>query len=386
MNKGLFDLSKKIISYDTVSNKENVSCSEYIADYLDGFGFKVDLYRDHMFGDDKAQIVASIGPANGGNGIILSGHLDIVPFENQPGWVRDPLVLTLEDDKLFGRGTSDMKVFITQALVALKKINLQKLKSQLVFILTCDEEICCQGAKRLVPILKEGLSERPLPSQALVGEPTDFKVFHAHKGIGVFHLITTGVAGHSSRPDRGTNAITDMTKIINVIDKVNDELISEKKNLDHDLYPQWPYCSINIGRIFGGVADNMIPERCEIQVSVRSTLQNNADTIIARIKEEIGKLNLKGLVSWEGLLTAPALRSSDQTEAFKFLSSYYNQSQVVGAPYVTDAGHFSDLGIDSYICGPGSLSQAHMPNESIQLSHFESGVDMIQALIEKMCL
>ncbi|MBT3585027.1 MAG: acetylornithine deacetylase [Halobacteriovoraceae bacterium] len=378
------EIAKELIAFDTVSHKENLACSEFLADRLDSLGFSVELFKEEIDGQAKAQILASIGPSVNREGLILSGHMDIVPFEDQPGWTRDPLRYAIEDDKIYGRGTTDMKYFLAQCLEASKNIDKKKLKAPLTMLFTCDEEICCQGAKRLIPLLKERMKSQPLPSQALIGEPTAFDVFHAHKGVGVFSIKAIGKGGHSSRPDLGLNAVSEMARLIQCIEEYNLELSKISNPTNSKLYPDWPYCSINVGPISGGVADNMIPELCSIKVSTRSTTDLTPEMMVAELRSRVDKIGLEAEVSWSELLIAPALLSSEETPLLKSLLNW-NSGVSGGAPFATDAGCFMELGIDSYICGPGLLSEAHQPNESMPLENSQKGLEMIEKVIRDLC-
>ena len=380
----LTELSRKIIEFDTVSFKPNLECAQFLANCLEDIGAEVSLFHDKK--DGKAQVLGRMGPSERDfkrKGLILSGHFDIVPFEKQPGWSVDPLALTFKDELIYGRGTSDMKVFIVQSMIAAEKYKSSDLKYPLYFLFTCDEEICCQGISRLLPELEK--IKMQLPSVALIGEPTDGKVYHAHKGVGVFKLRVHGKAGHSSRPDLGISAIEDMARVIQLIEEENIILSKEMNKRCQELYPDFPFNSFNIGAIKGGLADNMIPEFSEISVSCRSHPELEADTMISRLEEKVIKLNTKSKIEFVDVMVAPAMESSCETPLYETLMECCHQEKPTGAFFATDAGHVSKLDIDCYICGPGSLSQAHQPNESITQSSFYSGVNMVQKSIERTC-
>jgi acetylornithine deacetylase len=163
----LYDVLSQLVSADTVSHKSNAAAMELLAEHLDGQGFSVRLQHDEQEGVRKTNLVAFAGPPEP-DGLILSGHLDVVPFEDQPGWSRDPLRMTVEDDRIYGRGTTDMKGFIAQCLEAARRVETRSLERPIVFLFTSDEEVGCRGAERLVPALPNRGSGSPHPSRCFM--------------------------------------------------------------------------------------------------------------------------------------------------------------------------------------------------------------------------
>src|SRR5437879_4171025 len=176
----LWEISRQLIGFNTVSAGSNVMAAEYLANYLEENGFAVRLLTEEVAGVQKANVIAWAGPKVS-DGLIVSGHTDVVPFDGQPGWKSDPLVLQTDGQRIFGRGVSDMKVFLAQALLAAKRHPLDTLKRPLVYIFTCDEELAGQGAARLIKTIPELFNNYPLPTVALIGEPTNSEIFTAHK-------------------------------------------------------------------------------------------------------------------------------------------------------------------------------------------------------------
>src|SRR5215472_16868000 len=176
----LWDVSRQLVGFNTVSALSNVQAAEYLANLLEDQGYTVRILKEMVHNVAKANLVAWAGPEVPG-GLILSGHMDVVPFEGQPGWRSNPLELHLEDDLIFGRGVSDMKVFLAQAILAARRYPVNRLKRPLMFIFTCDEEIGGQGAARLVQELPTLFANYPLPELALIGEPTGYDIFSVHK-------------------------------------------------------------------------------------------------------------------------------------------------------------------------------------------------------------
>ena len=264
----LWDIAEKIISYDTVSFKSNSACSNMIANLLEDIGFTVKIEQFDDNGHMKEQVIAWAGPPVE-DGIILSGHIDTVPFENQPGWTKNALELTLEEDKIFGRGSCDMKLFIVHCIQALKELDLNKLKKPIVCIFTADEEVGCLGAKRLLTKLETILDNMPIPKRALIGEPTNFNIINTHKGIVHFDINIAGKGGHSSRPDLGVNAISPLGEIISLIEATNFEYQQKLDPVLKKLFPDFPYNYLHMAQVDGGIAVNMIPEQCRLTISYR---------------------------------------------------------------------------------------------------------------------
>ena len=216
MDPYLFDLAERLVASDTVSQRSNEPLADLLADELDHLGFAVARQVAEVDGVRKVNLVAWLGPPEPG-GLILSGHLDVVPFEGQLGWTREPLRLTAEGERLYGRGTSDMKGFVAQCLAAARRLAPGSLARPLVFVFTCDEEIGCLGAERLAPALASLLGQLPLPRLCWIGEPTGWRVLHAHKGIVQFDVLARGRGGHSSVPEAGVNAIALAARAVHAI-------------------------------------------------------------------------------------------------------------------------------------------------------------------------
>ncbi|MBE3559053.1 MAG: M20 family metallopeptidase [Ktedonobacteraceae bacterium] len=389
----LWDIARRLISFDTVSASTNVPAAAYLADYLDALSFTVHLVTERVHDVEKAMVVAWAGPAEPG-GLILSGHIDVVPFAGQPGWTTDPLTLQSDGQQLFGRGVSDMKVFLAQTLVAAKRSPLKNLKRPLMYIFTCDEEVAGQGSARLVSKFPHLLKGYPLPEVALIGEPTNFEIFPAQKGYATFDIIVHGKGGHSSVPNRGVNAIEKMAEVIWLMQEMNGALQQRISPENRRLFPEYPASSLNCGLISGGLATNMIAETCQLAASVRVSPGDSIEEIVAELREKIENGVAKrlreavesGNVSLENVQAVPPMRSPLDNAFCRFLSRVVGKSVERGAAFATDGGNFQQLGINSYICGPGLLEQAHQPNESLPVAHFFSGLDYLERVIYEWCI
>lgn len=385
LKTSMFKLSQKLISLDTVSSKPNGECSAVVANELKSLGFEtiIETYMDNH--GLKEQVIGIIGPPVEG-GIILSGHMDTVPFENQPGWNRDPLKLDLSSDKLYGRGTCDMKLFISQCIESFKQIDLTKLKRPIVCIFTTDEEVGCLGAHHLSNKLDKILGKTPLPKRAIIGEPTSFNIINTHKGIVQFDLIITGAGGHSSRPDLGKNAISPMAKIISAINSLNQEFHEELDPVIKKLYPDFPYNYIHMATIKAGVAANMIPEMAILELSYRTFPLDPPFKVLNRLKSILKDLNLDLPFEIKNSRSTPALPVAKNIELEKALMESTQTSTLNSVSFATDGGYLSSAGINCFICGPGSIDMAHKPNEYMPLSDFLKGPRIIREILEALVL
>ncbi len=371
----LWHWSERLLSFDTVSSKSNSDCANFFANELTTLGFNVQLTQEP---NGKHQVVASIGPTEE-NGLILSGHMDVVPFENQKGWTTDPLKLTLDQDKLYGRGTSDMKIFMAHCLQAFKDSDLKKLKQPIVCLFTCDEEIGCLGAKSLAPRLSSLLGKMPVPKKALIGEPTDFKIINSHKGMVIFEVILKGKAAHSSRPDWGVNAIMPAEKVIAATRRLNEKYHSRHDENIKKLFPDFPFDYLSLVRIQGGLADNVVPDECRMVFSYRPLPGTPLMSVYEELKSELG--DLQDEIHFNHLISAPGLVPSLNAEMIATLKAVTKQTDLHAVSYTTDASYFSTQAIDCFICGGGSIEKAHQPNESMTLEHFLRGPEFVREVL-----
>jgi acetylornithine deacetylase len=324
---------------------------------------------------------------------MLSGHIDTVPFEGQPGWTRDPLKAELEGDRLYGRGASDMKGFIAQCIDAAMKLERKTLKRPLVFVFTADEEVGCRGAELVGPQLHVLLGDLPMPRLCWIGEPTSYGICHAHKSIGAFEIRVQGRGGHSGAPAAGVNAIAVMGKVMDVIGKLQQERASSRSAAFAEAFPESPYDVLNFGTISGGIALNMTAEECRLKVSYRSLPDVDPTELHREIERRVHAIDPR---DWAGgphrgtikvglPQIVPPLLSERGTSLERALAEVTGAKTSRGALFGTDGGYFARSGITSLICGPGDLDQAHQPNESIRRELFERGTDMILRVIDRMC-
>jgi len=396
MGSYLHDVARRLIAFDTVSAGSNAGAAAVLADELARHGFRVACQEYESEGVTKVNVVATAGPPVAG-GLIVSGHVDVVPFANQAGWTRDPLAFTVDDARAYGRGTSDMKGFLAQCVAAAAVIDRARLARPLAFVFTADEEIGCGGARRLVPALPALLAGVPLPTLAWIGEPTAWRVYHTHKGIVVFTITAHGVAGHSSLPERGQNAIAVMARAIAVIGAYQAELRAAAPRASAADFPECPYTPLNLGGVRGGSADNMIADRCTLTVSYRPLPDEDPLAVHREVARRLAAADLRDPGSPEaparvdvGAASVVAgMRSPRATPLAAALADALGPRSAGGAggaPFATDGGEFARGGVASLVCGPGELGQAHQPNESIARAAFEEGVEVIGRVVARLCV
>jgi acetylornithine deacetylase len=387
----LQEIATRLIAQDTESRRGNLGAMAALAERLEGAGFTVRLQRWGEGADEKANLVAWAGPPEP-DGLILSGHLDVVPFRDQPGWSRDPLRLEADDDRYYGRGTSDMKVFLAQCVDAACELDVGRLRRPLVFLFTSDEEIGCLGAARLAPELDGLLGEVPKPALAWIGEPTSWNVFHTHKGIVAFGVTVRGEGGHSSVPEAGVNAIAVAAQALAAVGALQAELRGRGRERFRDVFPEAPYTTLNFGTIQGGTASNMIAERCDFTVSYRPLPDEDPLAVYHEARERLVEdvprdwgSERAAVLEVSPPLFAPGLLSPPGTALEAALRAELGPGPLSGAPFCTDGGRFEAAGIRSLICGPGDLEQAHQPNESISRAAFVAGTQHILRVVERLC-
>ncbi len=361
------DLLRKLIGFNTVSSKSNMELIHFVEDYLNGFGISSQLVKDAH--EDKANLLAVIGP-KGIPGIMLSGHTDVVPVEGQD-WATDPFEMTRKDDRLFGRGSCDMKGFIACVLAKVPEFVAAELKEPIYLAFSYDEETGCTGVHSLVDVVNE-LAVKP--RACIVGEPTSMKVVNSHKGIR--HLLTK-VYGHEnhSSTDRGVNAISYAAEIVTFIDDIQEEMRGRPSEVE-GFEP--PYCTVHAGRIKGGVAANVTPNYCEIEWDYRPIPGTDEDEVYNRycdfientILPKMRKRSLDyGDVKTDYLAKVPCLFPKTGSDAEVLVKHLAEQNSTHVVSYGTEAGIFYQKGgVPAVVCGPGSILQAHKADEYVDIS------------------
>ncbi len=364
---------EKLVAFDTTSRHSNLALIETVRDTLAHQGLKVELF--HSPEGNKANLFATL-PATDGNtqgGIVLSGHTDVVPVDSQQ-WDTDPFVLTEKDDKLFGRGSADMKGFIAASLAMVPEFLAMPRSKPLHLALSYDEEIGCVGA----PVMLRALKARgQVADGCVVGEPTSMQVVVAHKGINVYNCKVHGRAAHSSLTPKGCNAIEYAARLICHIRDVADQF---KAQGPYDEFFDVPFTTMTTNQISGGIAINTIPEMCTFNYEFRNLPGMSADSIQAKVTSYVKDELLPRMqrefadarIDIEAGAFAPALEASEQAAITALVRALTADRDTRKVAYATEGGLFQNVGIPTVVCGPGNIEQAHKANEFVEIAQLDA--------------
>ncbi len=391
MSAYLYEVLDQLIAFDTVSSNSDAAAMEFLADRLETHGFRIHLHRITIGGTLQLNLVAWAGPPQP-NGLTISGHLDTVPFTGQPGWTRQPLQMEIDGDRVFGRGTSDMKGFLAECVDAAAKLDLRALRRPLVFILTSNEEVGCLGAESVSRELGPILGEIPAPKLVWIGEPTSWQVQHAHKSIVLFDVTVRGVGGHSGAPEQGVSAIAVAGRALEAVGALQAERRQPSAKF-MPIFPDSPYDVLNVGMISGGIAANIIAEQCRFTIAYRALPDADPLEIHREIRQRLAVLdshdyaggNRLAAVEVGAPMVVPPLLAPRGTELERALLEVTSTREVGGALFGTDGGWFARAGMIPLICGPGDMEQAHKPNENIRRAALDSGTEKILKVIDRLC-
>lgn len=367
----------KLVSFDTTSDKSNLELLSYIEDILTRANVPYQLVPNEL--GDKASLFATIGPSVPG-GIGLSGHTDCVPVAGQ-AWDTDPFQLTLKGEKLFGRGSTDMKGFLSCMLAAIPLFQSGQLQRPIYLIFSYDEEIGCTGVRPLIEQLGGSL---PMPELVIVGEPSNGQVVEAHKAISSFATKICGHEAHSSVNHLGVSAIEIGARLVSYLTEQQEKL---KQNQNDPRFDP-SYSTIHVGIMKGGTARNIVARNCEFLWEVRALPgfdgTSVADDMMAYAEEFLlpSMKEISPLTSIETFerTSVPGLASDSETVGLGLKLANQNESFVVS--YGTEAGLFQIGGAPSVICGPGNIEQAHKPNEYIERAELAKCMALMSRVAE----
>lgn len=365
-----------LISFDTTSRNSNLELISWVEDYLSQYG--IGATRVSNADGSKANLYATIGP-NIAGGIILSGHSDVVPVDGQD-WSSDPFTVTERGGRLHGRGTCDMKGFIALALATVPMLKDGKRPVHLA--ISYDEEIGCLGAPAMI---KEIAAKLPAPALAIIGEPTMMKPVTGHKGICVHEVEVLGHEAHSSLTHLGISANMVAIELMHDLAELARELW-DKADPDSPFIP--PHATLTIGRMEGGTAANILARRASFTFDLRCPPGVDPDAILKPFKNNAAAIDAQLKAAFPGtgvrvtqLSNAPPLGQSGSAEAEAFVRKLTGDNTPAGVvSYAAEAGQFRQAGFPTVICGPGSIEQAHQPDEYISLEQFSRGADFMLRL------
>ena len=377
------DWLAKLISHPSVSLTPNLALIEQAQSYLESLGYLCAVVFDET--RSKANLYATIGPAVDG-GVILSGHSDVVPVEGQ-NWASDPFTTDIRGDKLYGRGACDMKGFLACLLAKAETFKNADLRVPIHLAFTYDEEVGCLG----VPSLVEAINALPhKPAMCIVGEPTNMQVITQHKGKYSARAHFTGRSGHSSLPGEGVNAVEFASEFVVFLRRLGQKFRNEGPH-DDEFVPN--HTTFHSGVIHGGTQLNIIPQNCYVDFEFRNLPNHDRNelkglifdyldnTLIPQMRETYDDVG----VEIEVVSDMPGLATGDDEEVTKLVMELTGANTTGKVSFGTEAGVFSAMGdIPTVVCGPGSIEQAHKPDEFIeldQLARCEKFLDKLLAVL-----
>jgi acetylornithine deacetylase len=374
------DILQTLIGFDTTSRHSNLALIEWVEAYLERHG--VPHRRVLNAEGTKSNLLATVGP-NVEGGAVLSGHTDVVPVDGQP-WSTDPWTVVERDGRLYGRGTCDMKGFLALALGAVPGLIAANPRKPVHLAFSYDEEIGCLGAPSMIEVIQR---ELPAPAFVVVGEPTDMVAVNGHKGIANFKVTVTGREAHSSQTQQGVSAIMAAVKLMASLAE-----LAERLERDADpaspFTPKWP--TLTIGTVHGGTAGNILARECKFIFDLRAPPTIDPLMVLAPFAAQVGAMDaaLKARapeagVAMEMLSNVPGFAPEPDGMAESFARRLAGDN---GPPravsFATEAGQFQQAGLSTVLCGPGSIAQAHQPDEFVEVSQMERGQAFMRRLTE----
>lgn len=378
------ELIRKLVAFPTVSRDSNLDLIHYARDYLEALGAECRLTFDDA--QRKANLFATLGPA-GAPGFVLSGHTDVVPVDGQE-WSSNPFEVVEKDGKLYGRGTSDMKSFIAVALALAPEFVRRGLKIPLHFAFSYDEEVGCIGVERLIADLAHAGVK---PKGCIVGEPTLMRPVIAHKGKKGYRCTVRGLAAHSAYAPQGVNAVEAAAEAIAFLKQM------ARRHRDRGPYDRSfdvAHSTVHTGVIRGGVALNIVPHECVFDFEFRCLPGDDPEALLAEFKNHLAtKLEpeMRAVYPQAGftivpLSMFPVLENSPEAEIVGMAQELSGNHDIGKVSYGTEGSRFQQAGIPAVVCGPGSIEQAHKPNEFVTVEQVAKCEEFMRRLADRICV
>jgi acetylornithine deacetylase len=375
------DWIRRLIAFDTTSSKSNLALIDDVEAFLKDAGAKT--RRVYNADRTKANLYAVLGP-NVAGGVVLSGHTDVVPVAGQD-WASDPFSIVVKDGRIYGRGACDMKSFAAVALSLVPEMRAAGLKRPIIFALSYDEEIGLLGAPHMIAEMKDRL---PPPEAVIVGEPTMMKVIDGHKGIASFRTTVTGYTTHSSQADRGVSAVEGAARLILAITEMR-EARARAADPESPFKPPYTTMTVNVAR--GGTQANIMAGECVFEWDCRVIPGESARDALAEFEERARGVEAEMRARAGGcrvatvqMTDAPALGPRADNPAADLAKSLTGRNATEVVAYAAEAGQFQDAGFSTVICGPGSIDQAHQPNEYVALAQVAECAAFLRKLIARL--
>lgn len=369
-----------LVAMPTLSAESNLDAVAYARSLLEPLGARIRITPDPS-GAPKANLLATIGPEAEG-GVILSGHLDVVPVAGQ-AWRYPPFALTEAMGRLYGRGTADMKGFVACALAMAPAFAAAPLARPVHIALTHDEEVGCLGAPALIADL---LAAGPRPAACIVGEPTGMAVVEGHKGCFEYTTRFEGLEGHGSRPDRAVSAIDHAVLFVRALMAIGAEL-RQRAPAESRFDPPWS--TISVGRIEGGTARNTVAGSCAVEWEFRPVCAADADLVRRRVRAHCADVLLPAMravhpgaaIVTEVVGEVPGLAPDPASPAVTLAARLTGRAERGLVAFGTEAGLFQAAGIPAVVCGPGSIGEAHRPDEFIAPGELDACLGALHRLV-----
>lgn len=374
------EMLEKLVAFPSVSSESNLPIIHFIRDYLASHGVESHLVYDTT--GEKANLYANVGPMVDG-GVILSGHTDVVPVEGQD-WHTDPWRVVEKNGRLYGRGTCDMKGFDALVLAHVPQMLKAGLKRPIQIAMSYDEEVGCVGAPSMIAEMREKM---PAASAVIVGEPSNMKAVTGHKGSVGFITHVHGFEVHSSLMHTGVSAVMTAARLVEWIRLQTEANMAKTPNeLDATFEP--PFTTLHVGIIHGGTAGNITAKDCEFLADVRCVPSENPEdwkaryeAFAAEVEAEIQKIRPEARIEITRRHGVPGLKPETDGAAERLVRQLTGDNALHVVSYGTEAGQFQEKDYSSVICGPGSIEQAHQPNEYLEISQLNAGADFMRRLI-----
>ncbi|WP_233858909.1 acetylornithine deacetylase [Paraburkholderia sp. HD33-4] len=375
-------LLERLIGFATVSRDSNLELIGFVQQYLADLGVDSELF--HNAERTKANLFATIGPRDRG-GIVLSGHTDVVPVDGQ-AWTVDPFRLTEKEGRLYGRGTADMKGYLASVLAALPALLKLKLEVPVHVAFSYDEEVGCLGVRPMLTELEKRVHK---PRMCLIGEPTELKPVLGHKSKLAMRCHVKGAACHSAYAPHGVNAIQYAARLINRLEQIGDELAQPQH---HDARFDPPFSTVQTGVIKGGRALNIVPAECEFDFEVRGVPGFDPNVVADKLQTYAAAELLPKMravqpdtdVRVQMLNAYPGLATSPDSDAARLLAMLSGSTEYETVAFGTEGGLFTQAGIPTVVCGPGSMDQGHKPDEFITIEQLNRCDAMFARLAEHL--
>ncbi|EEE36525.1 acetylornithine deacetylase (ArgE) [Rhodobacteraceae bacterium KLH11] len=373
------DILDKLVGFDTVSKNSNLALAAYVEEFLEARGFVVHRITDP--GGDKTGLYAEKGPE--GDGVLLSAHTDVVPVEGQC-WTRDPFRLTREGNRVYGRGTTDMKGYLASVMALADRTAGADLREPLRIALSYDEEVGCVGIQHMLDRLAPMLGQ---PRACFVGEPTEMQVAVGHKGKAALRAICHGQSGHSALSPNFVNALHLATDFVGALRALQE---TYEKSGNSDPAYSVPYTTFHVGMMSGGRALNIVPDRAELTFEYRHLASDLGKDILSRIQDAAIRIGARyqplcpeARIEVEQYNAYPGLEVAKTESVIAYAQKLAQSNATTKVAFGTEAGFFSELGIPTVVCGPGSMErQGHKPDEYLEIGQLNACDAMMDRILE----